>query len=97
MNATLTTTTDATATTITLAGDISDADVLNVAFGAAMAAVETAEVVVDIAGVTALGMAGVGLVFGAYRTAPWGCAVACCAGQWAPTVRLLGRRAIEVR
>lgn len=83
-------------TTITLTGDVAaSAATLTDAFAVAMTDTE-GRLVVDIAGVTNLGIAGAGLLFGAFRAAPWGCEVVCRAGAWAPTVRLLTRGAMPV-
>ena len=90
----LTTTITSTTTTIELTGDL-DASVVD-AFAAALAAVETATVVIDVSSVTTLGMAGAGLVYGAFRTAPWGVEVACMAGAWDRTMTLLARGAMPV-
>lgn len=49
-------------------------------------------VVVDLRAVTSLGVAGLGLVYGAFRGAPWGSEVFYQAGPWARTLALvLGR------
>lgn len=90
MNATLTVTATETETTIALCGDLAGgAAELATAFEAAVLAVETATLVVDVAGATVLGVAGMGLVYGAFRGAPWGVQVAYRAGAWLPTLRLL--------
>lgn len=78
-------------TTITLAGDLATEGAALVE--AMSAVVEAAEgsLLVDLTAITSLGTVGAGLLFGAYRGAPWGCRVAFRSGPWARTVALITR------
>jgi hypothetical protein len=59
-------------TTITLDGDVAgSAATLVPRFEAAIGGA-TGKVVIDLSGCTGLGVDGLGLVFGAYRSLPWG-------------------------
>ena len=92
---TMTTTTTDTVTTIAFSGDLAAQD--TAAFGEALAAVETARLVVDITAITNMGIAGAGVLFGAFRAAPWGVEVAFRACPvWARTVRLIVRDAAPI-
>jgi hypothetical protein len=59
-------------TTVTFSGDLAaQAPVLRADLASAMRAA-TGKLVVDLTACTSLGVAGLGLVFGIYRGAPWG-------------------------
>jgi hypothetical protein len=90
----ITVTTAETLTTILLAGEITDkAETLRCLFEAAIAAA-TGKLVIDLSACTGLGVDGLGFVYGAYRSLPWGVELELRAGSaFAGLLRLcFGRR-----